>query len=108
MHVHSCIQVFFFLLVFFIGGQKFKTLEIYQTAGPIGPKFGTRVRIHLGMDKGKNTINPSIPQRAFWGGLRGQQLKKGLDNLPNGWTDFDHILVHVCGFIWEWTYAKNN
>ena len=33
----------------FIRGQKFKSLEIYQTAGP---KFGTRLRIHLGMDIG--------------------------------------------------------
>ena len=35
-----------------IGGQKFKSLEIYQTAGPIGPQFGKRLRIHLGMDIG--------------------------------------------------------
>ena len=33
-----------------IGGLSFKSPEIYQTAGPIGPKFGTRLRIHLGMD----------------------------------------------------------
>ena len=26
--------------------------KIYQTAGPIGTKFGTRLRIHLGMDIG--------------------------------------------------------
>ena len=33
----------------FIGGHKFKSLEIYQTAGP---KFGARLQIHLGMDIG--------------------------------------------------------
>ena len=33
-----------------IGGLSFKSPEIYQTAGPIGPKIGTRLRIHLGMD----------------------------------------------------------
>ena len=36
----------------FIGGHKFKSLEIYQAAGPIGPTFVKRLRIHLGMDVG--------------------------------------------------------
>ena len=29
-----------------------KVWKIYQTDGPIGTKFGTRLRIHLGMDIG--------------------------------------------------------
>ena len=33
-------------------GQKFKMWEICQMAGPISTKFGTHVRIHLGMDIG--------------------------------------------------------
>ena len=34
------------------GGQKLKMWEICQMAGPISTKFGTHVRIHLGMDIG--------------------------------------------------------
>ena len=36
----------------FRGSQYAKIWKIYQTAGPIGTKFGTRLRIHLGMDIG--------------------------------------------------------
>ena len=54
-----------------------------------------------------NKIRPSIPQGAFPGsGFRGSQIKKSgeaakrMDRLaPN--------LVHVCGFVWEWTSRLN-
>ncbi len=53
------------------------------------------------------TISPSIPKGELWGGVRGSKIQKSgkstkrLDRLaPN--------LVHVCGFISEWTQAKNN
>ena len=48
-----------------------------------------------------NPRRPSIPQR-HWRGVRGSQIQKSweavkqLDRLP------PH-LVHVCGFVWEWT-----
>ena len=35
-----------------LGGQKLKMWEICQMAGLISTKFGTHVRIHLGMDIG--------------------------------------------------------
>ena len=35
-----------------LGGQKLKMWEICQMAGPISTKFGTHVRIYLGMDIG--------------------------------------------------------
>ena len=35
-----------------LGGQKLKMWEICQMARPISTKFGTHVRIHLGMDIG--------------------------------------------------------
>ena len=51
------------------------------------------------------TISPSIPQGAFGGGFKGSEIQKSgiitkrVDPLaPN--------LAHMCGFIWEWTYAK--
>ena len=56
---------------------------IYQTAGPIGTKLGTRLRIHLGMDIGAYTKNnlPLDTERggAFWG-LGGQNVIKSLRN----------------------------
>ena len=36
----------------FRGSQNAKVWKIYQTAGPIGTKFGTRLQIHMGMDIG--------------------------------------------------------
>ena len=35
-----------------LGGQRLKMWEICQTAGPISTKFGTHMRIHLGMNIG--------------------------------------------------------
>ena len=35
-----------------LGCHKYKSLGGCQTAGPIGTKFGTRLRIRLGMDIG--------------------------------------------------------
>ena len=70
------------------------------TAVPIGTKFGTHVQNHLGMDI-RQTNCPSRHKEAI-GGFRGSQIQmsveavKLLDRLtPN--------LVHVCGFVWEWT-----
>ena len=45
-----------------------------QTARPIGTKFGTCLRIRLGMDI---TIRPSIPQGAFRAVLGGHKFKSG-------------------------------
>ena len=56
--------------------------------------FGNRHRL--------NTIRPSIPQEGLGGQIQkfGEAVKQ-LDRLaPN--------LVHVCGFVLEWTYAKYN
>ena len=35
-----------------LGGQTLKSLGSSQTAGPIGTNFGSRLRIHLGMEIG--------------------------------------------------------
>ena len=51
-------------------------------AGPIGPTFGTRLPIHLGMDIGQNNL-PLHTSGGIWGGLGGQKFKS-MDNLPNG------------------------
>ena len=50
-----------------------KSLESCQTAGPIDPKFGTHLQIHLGMDI-RQTNCLSIHNGAL-GGFRDQTLK---------------------------------
>ncbi len=52
-----------------------------------------------------NTTRPQYP-RGIWRAVRGSQIQmfgeaiKRLDRLAP-------TLVHVCGFIWEWTQAKS-
>ena len=46
----------------------------YQTAGPIGTKFGTHVQIQMGMDI-RQTNCPSRRKCGTWGILGGQQFK---------------------------------
>ena len=46
-----------------LGGHTFKILGSYQTAGPIGTKFGARLWIHLGMDIGSNNKPHYTPGR---------------------------------------------
>ena len=35
-----------------LGVKNSKVWKIYQTVGPIGTKFGTRLQVHMGMDIG--------------------------------------------------------
>ena len=66
-------------------------------AGPIGTKFGTHVQIHMGMD----IRLPLETQRGALGAFRGSTIQK------SGEVRLAPTLVHVCGFIWEWTYRLN-
>ena len=50
-----------------LGGQKLKMWEICQMAGPISTKFGTHVRIHLGMDIGSKQLAPRDPRGELGG-----------------------------------------
>ena len=82
----------------FSGCHKFKCLGSCQTARPIGTKFGTCLRIRLGMDIAKYN-SPLNTTGGISGGFRGHKLSgkaaKRMDRLaPNS--------VHACGFIWEW------
>ena len=86
----------------FRGSQNAKVWKIYQTAGLIGTKCGNHLQIHLGMDICKKQLAPRYPGGNFVGLGGGSKMQKSgkstkrLDRLaPN--------LVHVCGFIWEWT-----
>ena len=73
-----------------------KKILLNQTAGPIGTKFGTHVQINLGMLYAKQ-----IALRDTWG-FRGSNIQKSGEAVKR----LDRLaptLVHVCGFIWEWT-----
>ena len=57
-----------------------------------------RLRIHLEMDIGLIQVAPQYPMERFRGShiqMYGEAVKR-LDRLAP-------ILVHVCGFVWEWT-----
>ena len=44
-----------------LGVKNSKVWKIYQTIGPIGTKFGTRLRILMGMDIGQKQPVPRDP-----------------------------------------------
>ena len=60
------------------------------------------MQIHLGMDVRQIALRDT---REHLGGFRGSNIQKSwkavkrLDRLAS-------TLVHVCGFMWEWAYAK--
>ena len=71
------------------GSQIQKSWEVAcQTTGLIGTKFGTRLRIRLGMDIGYSPLNIT---GGIFVGFRGSQIQKSLLKLSNGWTDWHQI-----------------
>ena len=80
-----------------LGGQQFKSMG----SCPIGTNFGSRLRIHLGMDK-----SPLNTPGVIWGG--GGRVSQ----IQNSWEAVKRLdrlapnLVHICRSIWEWIYAK--
>ena len=85
-----------------LGGQTLKKVwTSCQTAGPIGTNFGSRLRIHLGMDIGSIQVVPQYPRGHFWG-FEGSQIQMNEEavKLPDRLAPNS---VHVCGFVWEWT-----
>ena len=75
---------------------------------PIGTNFGSRLRLHLGMDMAKYKSLVNTP-----GGISGQGL--GCHKVKV-WGSFQtagpidtkcgtHV-EHICRSIWEWIYAK--
>ncbi len=84
-----------------LGGRTFKTLEKLSNGWTDWHQLCFTSADSSGNGHRLNTSRPTIPQGAF-GGFRGSQIQmsgeavKLLDLLaPN--------LVHVCGFVWEWT-----
>ena len=64
--------------------------ENYQTAGPIGTKFGTHVQIHMGMDI-RQTNCPSRHK----GGLRGVNNSKVWESCPTGTNFGSRLRIHL-------------
>ena len=71
-------------------------------AGTIGTNFGSRLRINLGMDVGKIQFASQYPQGGISGGFRGSHILKAGEAVKQV-ERLAPPLVHVCGFIWEWT-----
>ena len=68
-------------------------------AGPIGTKVGTHVQIQMGMDiYAKQIALRDTRGGALGGVLGGSTIQKYGEAVRMALT-----LVHVCGFIWEWT-----
>ena len=59
---------------------------------PIGTNFGSRLRIHLGMDIDQIQVTPQYPRGHFGGGGKlGCHKFKSLGKLSNGWTNWPQI-----------------
>ena len=71
------------------GVKHSKVLGSCQTTGPTGTNFGSRLRIHLGMDIGYIQVALNTPG-AFRGVIGGHKFKC-LRKLSNDCTDWHHI-----------------
>ena len=86
-----------------LGGQTFKSLEKLSNGWTDWHQHWFTSANSSGNGHRLNTSRPTIPQGALGGGgFRGSQIQmsgeavKLLDRLAPK-------LVHVCGFVWEWT-----
>ena len=89
----------------FYRGQTFKSLEKLSNGWTDWHQLWFTSGDSSGNGHRLNASLPTIPQGALGGGVWGSQIQmsgeavKRLDRLaPN--------LVHVCGFVWEWTWLN--
>ena len=89
----------------FYGVTNSKILGSCQTAGHIGTKCW-----HTCADSSGNGYSPNIlpleKQGGAWG-FRGSNIQKSWEVVKRLYR-LAPTLVHVCGLVWEWTYAKYN
>ena len=85
-----------------LGGQTCKSLEKLSNGWTDWHQLWFTSADSSGSGHRLNTGRPTITQGAFWGGLRGSQIQM-CGEAFNGSTDWHQLLVHVCGFAWEWT-----
>ena len=72
---------------------------------PIGTNFGSRLRIHLGMDIGQIQVAPQYPRGHLGGGGRVSQIQKHGEAVKRQYRLAPNF-AHICRSIWKWTYAK--
>ena len=81
-----------------LGGQTFKRVEKLSNGWTDWPQLWNTSSDSSGNGHRLNTSRPTIPQGSFWGHKCKCILAvKRLDRLAP-------TVVHVCGFVWEWTY----
>ena len=90
-------------------GQTFKSQGKLSNGWTDWHKLWFRSADSSGNGHRLNTSRPSIPRGHVGGGggVRGSHLKKSSEAVKR----LDRLapdLVHICGFISEWTQAKNN
>ena len=85
-----------------LGGQTFKSLEELSNSGTDWHQLWFTSADSSGSGHMLNTCRPTITQGAFGGGLGGHKFKC-LGKLSNGPTYWHQLLVHVRGFVWDWT-----
>ena len=73
--------------------------------GAIGTKFGRHMQIHLEKVVGKKKFAPCDLGGTWGGGFRGSEIEKWVKS-DNRLDRFAPNLAHICGFIWERTWAK--
>ena len=86
-----------------LGGKTLKSLEKLSNGLTDWHQLWFTSADSSGSGHRLNTSRPTIPQGAFGGGL-GVHKFKCLGKLSNSSTDWHQLLVHVCGFVREWTY----
>ena len=85
-----------------LGGQTLKSLKKLSNGWTDWHQLWFTSAASSGNGHMLNTSRLTIPQVAFWGVFRGSQIQmsgeavKLVDRLAQN-------LVHVCGFVWEWT-----
>ena len=85
-----------------LGGQKYKSQENIPSGCTDWHQMCYTSADSSGNGHRLKTISPSIPQRAFWGVLGGHKMQKS--GKSTKWLDrLSPNLVHICGFIWEWS-----
>ena len=85
-----------------LGGQQFKSLGKLSNGLTDWHQLWFTSADSSGNGHRLNTSRPSIPQAAFRGLLGGHKFKS-LEEAVKRLGRLAPNLVHVCGFVWEWT-----
>ena len=86
-----------------IWGQTFKSLVKLSNGCSDLHQLWFSLRIHLGMDIGSIQFAPqNTREHGGGGGVQGSHIQKSREAVKR-LARLARNLVHVCGFVWEWT-----